>query len=100
MATHWPIRGRSGHAPALVAAGVSTHNRGVTERENRSDELAKPTQPDDWRTSPTTGELEYFDGRDWVPSGLSVNLDVFIRPAPPAEQARADSTDTTGTEPA
>lgn len=47
----------------------------------------RPPEPGDWRTSPTTGELEFFDGREWLRSGPPAGgSDLLIRPAPPGGQ--------------
>lgn len=59
--------------------------------ENAEHESAGPPQPGDWRTSPTTGELEFFDGRAWGrpphrPDRPAAESDLLIRPVPPAEQ--------------
>lgn len=71
-------------------------NRAVTEPE---DEAAGQPLSGEWRTSPTTGELEYFDGLAWVRSGpVSGGSEVFIRPVPPAEQSPADAGGVTGTD--
>ncbi len=55
-------------------------------------EPAGPAQPGDWRTSPTTGELEFFDGRAWGrprhhPDQPAAESDLLIRPVPPAERS-------------
>jgi hypothetical protein len=61
----------------------------VAEAERSS---AEPPQPGDWRTSPGTGELEFFDGRDWVGAGPSEgDSGLLIRPAPAAGQAADDA---------
>lgn len=85
LATHWPTRGRSGQVfEHWNAAGVRTHNRAVAEADESAGE---PPEPGDWRTSPSTGELEFYDGRAWVRSGPpSGGSEVLIRPIPPAEE--------------
>ena len=68
-------------------------------------EPAGPPEAGDWRTSPTTGELEFFDGRSWgrSPRGSdqpAPESGLLIRPAPPVERAAtAEDAARSGTEP-
>lgn len=93
--------------PCGVECGeVRTHNRPVTtdpERDGAGTDENKDSSvyaAGDYRTSPTTGELEYFDGLTWTRPGTAPRSSEFlIRPVPPAEQPPADATDPTGPEP-
>jgi hypothetical protein len=85
LASERPTPAGSGQRARTLARNAPTaDNRGVAEAERESD---GPPETGDWRTSPTTGELEFFDGLAWVGSGpTAADSQLLIRPVPPAEQ--------------
>lgn len=54
-------------------------------------ESAGAPEAGDWRTSPTTGDLEFYDGRAWVarvgPWPLIRDSDPLVGPPASADQA-------------
>ena len=86
LARERPTPAGSGQpARALARSARAVDNRRVAESTHEGD---WPPEAGDWRTSPTTGELEFFDGRDWVSPGTerAGGSDLLIRPAPPGRQ--------------
>jgi hypothetical protein len=92
LAAQRPTRAGSGQrAQNPARAARSADNRAVADAEHES---AGPPEAGDWRTSPTTGDLEFFDGRGWVPR---VGAWPLIRdPDPAVDSDRAGGPDPDG----